>query len=537
MSSIFRLFLLGLVFLPYAASTGVAYAQQVPATPVEEQPEVLTRGPVHEAFAEPVGLTTDEGMVAPRRPPADVAEEPPTQRPQGSNIVWVPGYWAWDADRDDYIWVSACWRAAPPGMFWLPGYWTQAPEGWRWVSGAWSPVGTRDIQYLPEPPTLQEEQALGAPPSTDYVWVPACQYWSNGRYEVRRGYWLEQQPGWVWVPSSYIWSPHGYIFIAGHWDYAMEQRGILFAPVYFHAPLYLRPGFVYSPSIVLDIGLLEVNLFAYPRYHHYYFGDYYDEAYLRVGIYPRFEAARYHSWYDPTYEYDRWRHERSDARWEEHERHEYESRRSNAAARPPRTWHEMEEREARSPADARARPIARPLTTVAAESTSWKFKDVDDASRRQIASKARDVGDFRDERSQWESPGTSSAPHERSASEARPPSSNQGHSESVPRSPEQATSRSPEQATSRSPEQATSRSPEQATSRSPEQATSRSPEQATQRSPEQATPRTQPERVDIPKPPIQGGSMNPGPGHKSPPPRPPDEHRQSQGGNSRGRRH
>ena len=33
-------------------------ATQPPPTPAQEQPEVLTRGPVHEAFAEPVDLNT-----------------------------------------------------------------------------------------------------------------------------------------------------------------------------------------------------------------------------------------------------------------------------------------------------------------------------------------------------------------------------------------------------------------------------------------------------------------------------------------------
>ena len=32
---------------------------------------------------------------------------------EGAQFVWVPGYWSWDADRNGYIWVSACWRAAP----------------------------------------------------------------------------------------------------------------------------------------------------------------------------------------------------------------------------------------------------------------------------------------------------------------------------------------------------------------------------------------------------------------------------------------
>ncbi len=109
-----------------------------PPIPAQEQPEVLTRGPVHEAFAEPVNLQVQAGLVAPNQPPANIEEIPPAERPQGDQYVWVPGYWSWDADRNNYIWVSGCWRAAPPNMYWVPGYWSQVSRGWEWVAGFWA---------------------------------------------------------------------------------------------------------------------------------------------------------------------------------------------------------------------------------------------------------------------------------------------------------------------------------------------------------------------------------------------------------------
>ncbi|MCX5638116.1 MAG: YXWGXW repeat-containing protein, partial [Planctomycetota bacterium] len=84
-----------------------------PPTPAQEQPEVLTRGPVHEAFAEPVNLQVQAGLVAPTQSPPNIEEIPPAEKPAGKQFVWVPGYWSWDGDRNNYIWVNGCWRVAP----------------------------------------------------------------------------------------------------------------------------------------------------------------------------------------------------------------------------------------------------------------------------------------------------------------------------------------------------------------------------------------------------------------------------------------
>ena len=114
----------------FFSCTSPGQAQNAPPpTPADEQPEVLTRGPVHEAFAEPVSLQYQEGLVAPTQPPENIEEIPPADRPAGDQFVWVPGYWSWDGDRNNYIWVSACWRAVPPNMSWVPGYWNPLRQG------------------------------------------------------------------------------------------------------------------------------------------------------------------------------------------------------------------------------------------------------------------------------------------------------------------------------------------------------------------------------------------------------------------------
>lgn len=382
-------------------------AELPPPVPAQEQPEVLTSGPMHEAFAEPVDLENQSGIVVPNEPPENIDEVPPDETPVGEEYVWISGYWGWDPSRNDYIWISGCWRAAPPGKSWVPGYWTAVEGGWTWVPGFWSSVDNDEIEYLPAPPPLTDVEPAGPVPKLDRIWVPPCWYWRNGEYILRTGYWIRARTDWIWVPSHYLWSPRGYVFVAGHWDYSFRRRGILFAPVFFHSYYHLHPGFTYSLSIVLDLGNLELGLFTYPRYHHYYYGDYYGDAFISIGIYPWFESVSRHTWYDPIYRHDRWRHFKTEPRWEEHERQRYKRLLANKELRPPRTYHVMETRLAGLPEwqrkDFRS---AEPMSAfVNKRTTNMKFVRMKTAEREQIRKHSAEVHNYGNERRKWESQG------------------------------------------------------------------------------------------------------------------------------------
>ena len=62
----------GFSFTLVMAGKGVAYA--------EEGVEVLTHGPIHEAFAETVEFDSQEGMLVQKAPPEPIEEMPPDQR-------------------------------------------------------------------------------------------------------------------------------------------------------------------------------------------------------------------------------------------------------------------------------------------------------------------------------------------------------------------------------------------------------------------------------------------------------------------------
>ena len=380
---------------------------QAPPIPAEEQPEVLMRGPVNESFAQPVNLEIQVGFTVPIEPPAYIEEIPPLERPAGEQFAWVPGYWAWDSDRNGYVWVSGCWRAVPPDMYWVPGYWARAARGWQWVAGFWAQVGNNAIEYLPAPPALTNVEPPGPPPSPDRMWVPPCWYWNHGQYIRRPGYWIVAQTDWVWVPSHYIWTPRGYVLANGHWDYTLERRGVLFAPVYFPRHSYERPGFTFALSIVLDFDNLEAGLFTRPRYNHYYFGDYYDSSYISIGIFPWFEFEQRHTWYDPIYVHTRWRHHQREPRWVQHNRQEYERRRSDRSLRPPRTYREMESRASTmSEPKRRNFEIAAPITrVVASRTTPLTYERSKPEIHKQLPKHAEEVRRFGRERSRWEAQG------------------------------------------------------------------------------------------------------------------------------------
>jgi len=383
-----------------------------PPMPAAELPagsELLTRGPVHEAFAKPVSTDPQAPLVIYQAPPAPVQEMPPVEKPDGANIVWVPGYWAWDTDRNDFIWVSGCWRNAPPNTYWVPGHWLQLDSGWEWITGFWRPViadAQPDIVYLPTPPSAFELDAPEAPPTPDQIWVPGCWYWSDGQYIQRHGYWMASQVGWVWVPSHYAWTPRGCVFSPGHWDYDLDNRGVLFSPVYFPAGVRVQVGFVFSPGLCVDLGMLRLNLFVNPRYNHYCFGDYYDASYQRAGIYPWYQCQTSHSWYDPLFVHDQWQYGRTDANWAKRQSQQFKQLQSNRALRPAHTYTELQAQRERLPAAQRQeRLLAEPIRTyAAAQSTPMKFERISNTERQQLTVRTAEASNLRNQRSSWEAP-------------------------------------------------------------------------------------------------------------------------------------
>jgi hypothetical protein len=296
--------------------------------------EIQARGLIHEAFAQPIDSQPAPGPVVPKEPPPPVPEEPPEYQPKGDNIKWIPGYWAWDADRNDFLWISGTYRNAPGGRNYVPGYWQQTSDGWRWVSGFWAPADQAQLPYAPQPPEPLLNGPSVPPPGPDYNYVPGYWFYRDTQWVWRPGYYSPYRLGMVWIPPRYVWTPGGFIFVSGYWDYPLEDRGLLFAPVCFSRPLWTTPGWCWRPQYIVDCGLLLDSLFIDARFGHYRFGDYYGSAYVQRGIHPwhAFGPKRF----DPLYGYYGWQN-RGTKGWQTGLAQVHDGRVANKLPRPPRT--------------------------------------------------------------------------------------------------------------------------------------------------------------------------------------------------------
>lgn len=262
---------------------------------------VLARGPVHEAFAQPSNPRPLPSAVIAKQPPAPLPEVPPEEQPTGKEVQWVPGYWDWDEDKKDFLWVSGLWRVTPPQRKWVPGYWSQSTDGWQWVSGFWAPADQKQIQYLSPPPAaVDHEPSVPAPPNSS-SYAPGNWVFRDNRYIWRPGYWYDCQPGWVWIPGYYLWTPAGYVFVEGYWDYSLEDRGLLYVPVYFDQPLWTQANWCYKPRYVANLTCLIDTLFFRPGCSCYCFGNYYSAACRTRGYRPWCYQGP--ACFDPLYNY------------------------------------------------------------------------------------------------------------------------------------------------------------------------------------------------------------------------------------------
>lgn len=393
------------VWLFVATASLSAQQPPPPAPPGAEDAEVLTRGPIHEAFATPVGLDPAPGIVVPKQPPAEIEELPAEIRPDNPAAEWIGGYWSWDEERSDFIWISGIWRVPPQGFHWVAGYWNQTPEGYQRVSGFWAPIQTEEIAYLPPPPGSLENGPNVPAPSPNHFWVPGVWGYQDGRYVWRGGYWAQGQTNWVWVPAHYVWTPGGYVYVTGYWDSLWDARGVAYAPVYFHTSAYTRPNYFYRPSILLRLERLLLHLFVRPRFGTYYYGDYYGPSYASTGYAPWYAAAATPRYYDPIFTQQQWLNARTNPNWTAGLREQFNFYTANQNARPPRTLAGQQQLAATVGTRAQAdnNLLAAPAAAALADTTrTARLLRIAENDRQALQQRAKEAAQFAQQRKKLE---------------------------------------------------------------------------------------------------------------------------------------
>ncbi len=294
----------------------------LPAPNGQDGMKVLDQGPIHEAFAEAVVLDNQQPITVKREPPEPINELVPEVRPEGENIEWIPGYWMWSDQQNDFIWVSGVWRDTPPGRRWVPGNWTALDAGdFQWVPGFWAGEQVQEVQMLPLPPETVEAGPSSPAPAANYFWVPGCWMWNNGAYGWRAGYWYAGQQNWVWIPDRYCYTPRGVIFVSGYWDYLLAYRGLAYAPVWWSRPVWGTPGWGYRPYNAINSSLLLSALFLNRHHHHYYFGH---GNWNNNGNYRPWWKNGGGRGYDPFCSYHRWHDGRNRDDWANNYRRDFD---------------------------------------------------------------------------------------------------------------------------------------------------------------------------------------------------------------------
>ena len=226
-------------------------------------------------------------------------ELPPETKPAGNDVRWVPGYWMWEDNKKDFTWVSGFWRDVPPGREWSPGEWKKQGDQYKYEHGFWKPTSVNQWRVdLPEPPKPLNVEPTTSAPYQGMTWIPGGWVYNDNtdQYAWQPGYWANSPGNMVYQPGQYRMTPNGYAYVPGYWDYCLEDRGLLYAPVYFSRPLWNTPGWYYRPQYALNVGFgtgwgngaFFTSLSIGPGFGSYYYGPYGSGWSLGLGLFPSY---------------------------------------------------------------------------------------------------------------------------------------------------------------------------------------------------------------------------------------------------------
>jgi hypothetical protein len=218
---------------------------------------------IHEAFLTSIvdGVILD---AAPKGPPPEIRENIPPQPSQ--DMIWINGYWRFDPQTNAFTWVCGVWRRPPVGQVWNVGMWQKVDDNWVWLRGFWSSKPASELVAIPESPPPAQEDTVPNSPGDGYFWVPGVWEYSSGAYTWSAGRWEKMDKEWMLVPAHYEWRNEGYLFIAGYWDYALDNRGVAY-----NCQGITETTTVFTPQQSLSTETVVEQLFVYyPNYTYFY---------------------------------------------------------------------------------------------------------------------------------------------------------------------------------------------------------------------------------------------------------------------------
>ena len=93
----------------------------------------------HDRRVENAQTTSDRGYVYTHVPPTPTSAPYESMPPRPNNeAVWIPGYYDFTGQGDQYRWVPGHWENPPYGSrSWQPPTWQQTNGGYIYVRGHW----------------------------------------------------------------------------------------------------------------------------------------------------------------------------------------------------------------------------------------------------------------------------------------------------------------------------------------------------------------------------------------------------------------
>lgn len=277
---------------------------------VNASTEILLRGTIHEAFAQPIVSSNTLQAVTDIAPPQPLQQQVSAAASGAARgMAFIDGYWSFNSVDGKYEWVSGILRRSPPGHHWMPGQWVKLENGFARIPGAWISDKVGKPIEVSNVPAVSKLAPEGVRPGADQFWVPGSFKIENGEAVQSAGHWARAAANtahWVWNPAHFIPTVNGAILVDGYWDFALGDRGVLFAPLRFDNTLDAQAAGRLASAVMLHAPKTFLHLFVDPKTQQYLFGNFYGDLAGGSGLMSWVDFAKSGQGFDALFQhYDR----------------------------------------------------------------------------------------------------------------------------------------------------------------------------------------------------------------------------------------